>query len=295
MKTKRITASAIIACALMTGFLASAQTMTVALRDGQIAKFATGDIEKVTFTDVTKSLEEGPFTIEVTEVSGSSAHLSIVPDDPRQRYYFDVCSRESYETYGVAEIVSQYYKNLMDSYPGLDMSMYLDGTTSLGPDQDDVTNLPDDTDMVCYAIAVSDDCRPVGEPSAVAFRTLKGGDPAECTFDLKCPTVRATDASVVITPSDFTVRYWYGCYGVAEWPGDAAVQMLVKQSIDDAVASSGRSLQYVLERVTFRGAIQMDESGFEPSTRYYLYAYAIDPQGNPAGPMFKEMFTTLGA
>lgn len=292
MKLHHIATSVLLAGTLFTGSHAAAQTMTVTMRDGQTAQFATDDIEKVTFS-ANNGLENGPFTIKVTEVTGSTAHLAVTPHDNSTRYYFDVCSREAYETHGVATIVRNYYTNLMGTYPGLDMSMYLEGSTSLGPDEDTVTNLPDDTEMVCYAIAISNDCKPVGEPSVVAFRTLKGGDPADCTFTLACTSVHATSASVTVTPSDFTVRYWYGCYAASAWPGDVAVQMLVKQSIDQAVADSGRSLAYVIDRVSFRGPIQMDESGFEPSTRYYLYAFAIDSEGNASGPMFKETFTTL--
>lgn len=295
MKTINIAKSALVACAMMTGLFANAQTMTVSLRDGQTAKFATEDIEKVTFSDVGQKLEQGPFAIEVTEVTGASAHLSVVPESPTQRYYFDVCSRASYEKYSVADIVSSFYNNLMKSYPGLSMSTYLDATTSIGPDADDVINLPDDTDMVCYAIAISDECKPVGEPSVVAFRTLKGGDPADCTFTLTCTNVRGTEATITVTPSDPTVRYWYGCYSMAEWPGDAAVQMSVKQALDDAVEISGLDLEYIVESATFRGATTENESGFESATRYYIYAFAVDMQGNPAGPMFKEIFTTLAS
>lgn len=267
----------------------SAQTMTVTTRDGQTHQFATADVENVTFD---MGIEKGPFEITVSEITSVSAHLSIVPDDPTVRYYFDVCLKSDYERYGVDGIVDTYFNSLLQQYPGVPISVFLDGALSQGADNDDVRGLPSDTEMMCYAIAVDEDGKCAGTPSVVPFRTLPGGDPADCTFEISCNSVSSSAVTVRVHPSDPSVRYWMGVYPVSDWPGDVTMPLAVKQNIDQYVEMYGKPLEMVVEGVTFTADISMDESGLQPDTPYYVYVYAMDKEGNSQGPMFKKRFTT---
>lgn len=286
MKSIFISALIALGCFVQAG----AQNMTVVTRDGQQHRFATADIEEVTFD--TASLEKGPFEVTVTDVTQVSARLDIVPDDPGQGYYFDVCRKADYEKRGVAAIVENYLQSVLDRFPDIGMAGILEVALSHGADGDDVSGLPADTEMVCYAIAVNSEGKCVGNPTVVAFRTLPGGNPADCTFDISYSGLSSTALNVIVNPSDPTVRYWMGCFSAFDWPGDDAMAETVKATIDEYVSTYGRSLAEVVEGVTFTGYTQNYESGFEPDKAYYIYVYAMDPEGNAEGPMFKKRFVT---
>ncbi|MDE6332999.1 MAG: hypothetical protein K2L80_10440, partial [Muribaculaceae bacterium] len=268
----------------------SAQSMTVNMRDGQKYSFNTNDIENVVFDASPKS--QGPFQIEVSDITSVSAKLTVTPDDPDLRYYFDVCDKDDYEHYGAEFIVESYFTSIQAQYPGLTLAKILEASLSCGNDSDVVSGLPADTEMVCYAIGIDDQGKCVGEASAVPFRTLPGGDPADCTFDISYTGLRSTELTVIVKPSDPSVRYWMGCYSASEWPGDITMAQAVKETLDEYTTTYGKKLEDVVRGVTFTGDISVIESGFEPSTSYYIYAYAMDEQGEPAGPMFKKRFTT---
>lgn len=270
------------------GFNVSAQTMVVTTRDGGVQKFPTADVQSVTFEDVAVN----PFEITVSDITPVSAMLDIVCHDPDLRYYFDVCTRTDYERYGVKAIVESYYTSLQQQYPDYPLSVFLDGSLSQGDDSDEVSGLPVDTEMVCYAVGVDENGKCVGESAVKPFRTLTAGDPAECTFDISYDGVTSSQLMIYVKPSDPSVQYWMGCFAVSQWPGDITMTHEVKRTIDEYVEQNGMRLEDVVKGVTFMGDISMIESGFEPDTPYYIYVYAMDNEGNSASPMFKEVFTT---
>jgi len=83
-----------------------------------------------------------------------------------------------------------------------------------------------------------------------------------------------------------------GCYSVSDWPGDFTMPQSVKASIEEYSASYGKPIADVVRGVTFTGDININESGFTPNTSYYIYVYAMDDNGDAAGPLFKQRFTT---
>lgn len=287
---KKYILSFAIAASLSVAPDAAAQTMTVNMRDGQKHQFNTADIEQVSFE--LPQQNQGPFHIEVTDITSVSAKLSISPEDPNITYYFDVCDKEDYEQYGAQYVVENYFKSIQSQYPGVPLSIFLEAALSKGDDSDNVSGLPSDTEMVCYAIEVDSEGKCVGEASAVPFSTLPGGDPADCTFDISYSGVMSTELTVIVKPSDPSVRYWMGCYSVSDWPGDFTMPQSVKASIEEYSSSYGKPIADVVRGVTFTGDINITESGFNPNTSYYIYVYAMDNNGDAAGPLFKQRFTT---
>lgn len=269
---------------------ATAQTMTVTTSDGQKHLFKTAEVTDVTFNGA--GLESGPFDITVSEVSSASAKLSVVPEDNSQAYYYDVCLRSDYERTSVKSIVENYINQLVDAYPSLDMSMILSALVAYGPDSDVVSNLPSDVDMVCYAIGVNESGKCVGEATVVPFHTLAPGNPEDCTFELSYSDLKDTSLTMIVKPSDPGISYWAGVVGQFDYPGDQQMFASVKAGLKEACASYNRKMSEVVAAVTFRGDISMEESGLEANRPYYIYAYAMDENGDAAGPMFKTEFIT---
>lgn len=290
MKAYQLCLSVLTAISLMAGN-AAAQTMHVNMRDGSTRSFPTGDIEKITFAD-TPQESEAPFEIEVSDITATTVNIKVTPEDPTVRYYFDVCVLSDYERYGVKSIVEGYYEEIVKQYPGVPLETLLAGSLSQGTDSDMISGLPSDTEFVCYAVGVNDEAKCVGDVSVVPFRTLQGGKPEDCTFDISYSGLSSTALTVHVRPSDYSIRYWMGIYPVADWPGDMAIPIDVKSAIVEYAGSVSRPVEDIVEGVSFRGELSMDESGLTPSTPYYIYVYAMDEHGDPAGKVFKQRFTT---
>ena len=141
---KTIRYAAIALLSLGSAFTATAQNMTVMTRDGQKHLFKTADVEQVTFDGVV--LEDGPFDITVSEITSGSAKLDIVPEDNSLTYYFDVCLKSDYERTTVKRIVENYFQQIQNQYPQLELSQILEAVISRGADSDVVEGLPSDTE-----------------------------------------------------------------------------------------------------------------------------------------------------
>lgn len=271
---------------------ASAQNMNVTMRDGKSYQFPTADVEKVYFDGV--EVSHGSFEIIISDVTSASAKLEIIPEDKNQKYYFDVCLASDYDRYGGAkQIVENYFQQVQAAYPEFDMATLISAFCSVGNDSDIVKGLPSDADMVCYVIGMDDNGHCVGEAAVKPFTTLAPGKAEDCEFKISYSNLSSESLTVIVQPSDPSIRYWMGIWPVFDWPeSDSMMTELVKQNIDMTAKELNYSIEYVVSKVTYAGTIYEPESGLEPSKRYYIYVYAMDEQGNAAGPVFKESFHT---
>jgi len=263
--------------------------MTIHMLNGWTVDFPASKVECITFTDYGT---EAPFMLTVTDITAVSAKLKITPKDESTRYYYDVTTADNLNNYTVAEIVEDYIDLIRRKYPSLTLEQILDTMLDSGYSEDEVTGLPSGTDMVMYAIAVDDNGKCIGKSVEKYFRTIDGGDPAACTFDISYSSLYTTGLNVVITPSDPTVRYWMGLVAADDYPGDFAMTVAVKNSIEEYAIQQGISIERVVNGVTFIGNSNSEESGLQPDTSYYIYVYAMDEEGNAAGPVFKKIFKT---
>ena len=93
-------------------------------------------------------------------------------------------------------------------------------------------------------------------------------------------------------PSDSSVRYWMGVTSVADYPGDKALALEVKNSIEQYASEKGMTVAQVVKGVTYMGNKELAESGLENNTQYYAYAYAMGEDGSCLGKVYKKSFTT---
>ena len=66
----------------------------------------------------------------------------------------------------------------------------------------------------------------------------------------------------------------------------------VKEEAANYAAEMGMTLEQVIAGVTVAGPVAEYWWDLEINTEYYLYAFAMDEQGNYLGDMYKEPFTT---
>jgi hypothetical protein len=240
--------------------------------------------------------KEEMFEITVSNVATTSAWLDIKPKDKSMSYYFDLIPEEDYVSSNgnvgaFFEAIIAYYQTM---YPSIDITTFLPNLLSMGDDSDSVSGLEPNTTYYAYAVEVNPSNGAAGKNWSVAkFTTLEGGDPAKCTFDFEIRNVFATEVEFSITPSDESIAYWYAVTSVDGYPGDQLLQAEVKELIDQYAAENNMTLEDMMPRLVMRGHVDDTWFELERSTSYYVYAYAMDEQGNAAGPIYKELFTTL--
>lgn len=260
------------------------------MKNGDEVTYECADIDNISFVLPETS---NNFELECSDVTSTTAVLKVTPKDSSIKYYYDVATTAQYEQAGgAANIVNSYIQSVQTQYPSLTLSYILSAMLEQGYSEDEVTGLPADTDFTFYAIAVDDSGYCYGEPSVTTFHTLKGGDPADCTFDISYTGLYSEGLTVIVEPSDPSVRYWMGISSVYDYPGDYAMTTSVKAAIDEYVASNGVSLETVVKSVTFAGDMSEAESGLSSDTSYYIYVYAMDSNGNAAGQVYKKTFKT---
>lgn len=117
---------------------------------------------------------DGPtFELSCSDVTATSAMLSIVPSDDTVGYYFDVIPAEEYAAVGgnvtewARDLILYYFQN----YPMLPVEVILEGLLSYGADSDTVEGLEPDSKYYAYAIAIDSQGNPCSKPVVADFTT----------------------------------------------------------------------------------------------------------------------------
>lgn len=237
---------------------------------------------------------EVTFELQCLEITSTSAILDVTPSDDNVGYYYDVCTLEDFESVNgeVGVIVNEYLQYLQAHYPDFTMEQILGAMLSKGHDRDTVYGLPANTTMCFYAIAIDEEGLPASEPEVMEFTTLEPGDPADCTFDMEVSEIRGTSVFISIIPSDNSVRYWYAVTPREGYPGDIPMMVEVQNECANYASEMGMTLEQVVAGVTVAGPVAEYWWDLNLDTDYYLYAFAMDEQGNYLGNMYKEPFST---
>ena len=272
-------------------FCGQAQKLQIYLQRGEVVEYLTTVVDSIVF--LPEKEEEPSFELSCSDIGVASAHLYVKPSNDDFRYYYDITTAKSFENAGgVANIVEGFIQSIADRLPGMALSQILDIALSQGDDDDEVKNLPADTEFVFYAMAVDEEGKCYGHPATLRFHTLPGGNPADCNFELGCKNLSSTGLTVTVVPSDPSVRYWLGVTPVSGYPGDVALMGEVRATLEEYAANAGMPLSEVVNAVVFSGDTEYEESGLQPSTPYYIYAYAMNEDGSAAGNLTKKRFTT---
>ena len=291
---KKISIIALAAASLLGGSASAQKSLTIMMHDGQTQTFSTEDVQQIIFSGPETTIEkQGPFRVDITDITSTSATMHVYPDDKTVAYYYDVCRRDTYERYGIEYLIEDFFNGIASTNPGFPMSYFVNEFTSVGDDSDAIVGMPSDTDMMAYAVAIDQQGKCVGDPTIVAFRTLPPGDPGNCTFDIKIQDVSSDAVMYTITPSDLSTKYWHGVLSVNDWPGDYAMTLEMKAAVEEVAAERGGLVEHLVDDIVHRGVCaNWIESGLQNDTQYYIYVYAMDKDGSAAGPMFKKVFTT---
>lgn len=233
--------------------------------------------------------------IELTfemEVSATStvASVSVEPSDDTLPYYFDLITQEEYDACGGD--VATYLMNAIDAAvtsQGLDKTAFVQSLQVRGPDSDNISGLPSDTDMVAYAVGLSDDGTCYGEAETVPFHTKAPGKPEDCEFTFDIVHSNA-GVDITVIPSDDGIGYFTSVLKVDEYVSDEVLIERVYESIVKLAGEYGITLSQAVERIAVKGADNWLYSDLEEGTDYYAFAYALSSDGKAAGPVAKKQF-----
>lgn len=269
----------------------NAQNFHLHMKGGEVKDFNASEVDSIVF-DAPK-VEGTTFKLSYTNLTATTVTLNVVPADNNVAYYYDCVTKEQLaESGSLNAIVEDYIAYLQQSYPTLSLEQILGSLLSKGPASDDCERLPAGTDFIFYAIPVNEQGKCYGSATTTNFTTLPAGDPADCTFDISYTDLTTGGCNMVVKPSDSSVRYWMGITTFADYPGDKALALNVKESIEQYAQQKGMTVPQVVHGVTFTGNRESAESGLNANTDYYIYAYAMDNTGAAAGKVYKLKFTT---
>lgn len=227
--------------------------------------YTTGDVVKTELT----------FDITVTDIEQQRAAVCITPSDLEARFCW-MCA--AYDGVSSAEEVMN---GIVTSY-----GMWMDYMTYTGvQDYTGGPNSPykyalDFPDTDYYVIAFGYAGGITSDPVMVTFRTLPGGDPADCTFEYEVTETSTYGISFNVTPSDNTVYYSCGLCPVGEYDEAVAVaeteagieEMFQMMQMWDPNTTIGS----IVSTYYWKGANVMDSENLSPDTEYTMYILALD-------------------
>jgi len=289
---KKVSSLILLLIAVCIG-LSQAQSLRIHLKNGETLTYGCADIDSLVF-DAPQTPDGPTFKLEYSDLTTTTVTLKVTPSDNNIRYYFDLLTPDQLQSTpgGIPTVVEEYISQLAEEYPMISFPEILNVLLSQGPDEDNLTKLPAGTDFIFYAIAVDDNGKCYGQPTTTTFSTPAGGDPADCSFEINYANLSTDGLTIKVTPSDPTVRYWMGITEAAGYPGDIAMFMDVKASIEEAAVQNSMTVSEVVSRVTYTADATIEESGLSPDTEYYIYVYAMSETGENAGNMYKKKFAT---
>lgn len=229
--------------------------------------YTTGEAPKTELT----------FDISVTDVDQMRAAIKITPSDLEAPFCWIVQTYDgvSTPTEVMDEIVAA---NKMFLDMGF-MSSYgvQDYTGGPGSPYKYKVGSPD-TDFCVIAFGYAGGV--TSEPEMVTFRTLPGGNPADCVFEAEIQNVSTYEFSFKVTPSDPTT-YFTGDVCLASEYDEARIAEEIEAGIQElydmqAMFGSPMEMSDLIANYFWNGESVMDAQNLTPDTEYTMYLVALD-------------------
>ena len=229
--------------------------------------YTTGEAPKTELT----------FDISVTDVDQMRAAIKITPSDLEAPFCWIVQTYDgvSTPTEVMDEIVAA---NKMFLDMGF-MSSYgvQDYTGGPGSPYKYKVGSPD-TDFCVIAFGYAGGV--TSEPEMVTFRTLPGGNPADCVFEAEVQNVSTYEFSFKVTPSDPTT-YFTGDVCLASEYDEASIAEEIEAGIQElydmqAMFGSPMEMSDLIANYFWNGESVMDAQALTPDTEYTMYLVALD-------------------
>lgn len=228
-------------------------------------------------------------SIDVTNITATTAKVSVTSSDETSPYYFDLLDEEDYQLYGgtpegITEFISELWAFYQTQYPTLTLPQILSQIVSIGNDSYDFDGLTPAAKYYTFAIGVDATTGAATTTAVVKEFTTQaggGGDGPELTLTMKAGDPDGANLSTAVT-----------CI-IKSSGATAAKAGLWPKSIVDEVLAEGETIESIINNEQIGQSLEgnnlaaINGAGLPfytdqatPETEYITIAKVTDASGN---------------
>ncbi|MCQ2144624.1 MAG: hypothetical protein MJY72_02660 [Bacteroidales bacterium] len=242
------------------------------------------------------------FTATVTDVKANSAHITIVPSDPKATYYWTYVSETDYNKYTTSQIVELLIAAMKEQAVfGYSIKDFL----STGTSNETATDLSMGTTYHIFAWGMDETGAVTTDIQVLeSFTTTANEVTDDCTFVITPLEIEDMDVKVRIEPSNKSTMYYTAfidekrCKGYNDYQMVQRIINMENNRIDDgfyAGVSDWSNLPGVASGTSEVWGRRDYQWSFDPEHTYRIYVFGVDVQGNCTTTIERLDVTTIAA
>lgn len=243
----------------------------------------------VSIYDTTGGGGDFELSIDVTNITATTATVNVTSSDETSSYYFDLFDEEDYQGYGgtpegIAEFVSDLLAYYQAQYPSMTLPQILSQIVSVGNDSYDFDGLTPGTKYYTFAIGVDATTGATTTTAVVKeFTTQAGGegDGPELTLTLRAGDANGANTDTKVYMGAYAPTATGAYYGVF-LTSDVEKVLAQGASYDAIVTQNGTDMSTKdgwLDGLVKNPGIGVTFSGLDPATSYTCILKVTDSAG----------------
>ena len=243
----------------------------------------------VSIYDTTGGGGDFELSIDVTNITATTATVNVTSSDETSSYYFDLFVEEDYQGYGgtpegIAEFISDLLAYYQAQYPSMTLPQILSQIVSVGNDSYDFDGLTPGTKYYTFAIGVDATTGATTTTAVVKeFTTQAGGegDGPELTLTLRAGDANGANTDTKVYMGAYAPTATGAYYGVF-LTSDVEKVLAQGASYDAIVTQNGTDMSTKdgwLDGLVKNPGIGVTFSGLDPATSYTCILKVTDSAG----------------
>lgn len=243
----------------------------------------------VSIYDTTGGGGDFELSIDVTNITATTATVNVTSSDETSSYYFDLFDEEDYQGYGgtpegIAEFISDLLAYYQAQYPSMTLPQILSQIVSVGNDSYDLDGLTPGTKYYTFAIGVDATTGATTTTAVVKeFTTQAGGegDGPELTLTLRAGDANGANTDTKVYMGAYAPTATGAYYGVF-LTSDVEKVLAQGASYDAIVTQNGTDMSTKdgwLDGLVKNPGIGVTFSGLDPATSYTCILKVTDSAG----------------
>ncbi len=229
------------------------------------------------------------FALDVTDITSTSAHVSVSPSDAHATFYFDVVGKTAFDeinSQGVQAFIDAEIERRMQAY-SLSRTEVLEKLLSKGAVTYDFSSLEVLTDYFLVCAAVNEEGEVKGELAYKAFATQPVA-PSDNQLNISVTNVYVDGADYKVEPSIAEDQY-----AVDIWSKSLVDELGDSETIKYFIEYNSYMMFNLTATGTFEFNNEIDGKVWQPGRDYYVIAFGY-ADGEPTTRLFKKEFRTEG-
>ena len=243
----------------------------------------------VSIYDTTGGGGDFELSIDVTNITATTATVNVTSSDETSSYYFDLFDEEDYQGYGgtpegIAEFISDLLAYYQAQYPSMTLPQILSQIVSVGNDSYDFDGLTPGTKYYTFALGVDATTGATTTTAVVKeFTTQAGGegDGPELTLTLRAGDANGANTDTKVYMGAYAPTATGAYYGVF-LTSDVEKVLAQGASYDAIVTQNGTDMSTKdgwLDGLVKNPGIGVTFSGLDPATSYTCILKVTDSAG----------------